>query len=89
MKAWGVQIGQSAARKLRKLDPQIPRELLLYVQGVADSGNPRSKGKPLEGDMAGLWRYRVRDWRVIVLIEDHIITITVIDVGHRSEIYRN
>lgn len=50
-----------AARKLRKLDPQITRELLLYVQGVADGGNPRSKGKPLEGDLAGLWRCRVRD----------------------------
>lgn len=39
------------------------------------------------GDKFGLWRYRVRDYRIICQIEDRNLVVLVIDVGHRSTIY--
>jgi mRNA interferase RelE/StbE len=35
----------------------------------------------------GLWRYRIRDFRIICRIEDSIVTVLVLSVGHRSTVY--
>jgi len=50
--------------------------------------NPRSKGKALSGNLKGLWRYRVGDYRVICQIIDNEVVILVVELGHRKEIYR-
>ena len=34
-----------------------------------------------------LYRVRIQDYRVIYIIENHLIKITIIKVGHRKEIY--
>ncbi|MDF0486324.1 type II toxin-antitoxin system RelE/ParE family toxin [Oscillospiraceae bacterium KA00274] len=39
--------------------------------------------------MAGLWRYRVGDYRLICLIENHTLLILVLDIGHRRDVYDN
>jgi len=52
------------------------------------SPDPRSLGKALVGEMSGLWRYLIGDYRLICKIEDREITIIVLEVGHRREIYR-
>ena len=88
MTAWRVEFSATAQRKLRKVDPPIARAIVRQVEELAQSGNPRSKGKPLEGELSGLWRYRVQDWRVIVELHDHTITINVLTLGHRSDVYR-
>ena len=49
--------------------------------------NPRIKGKPLTGDLKGLWRYRVGDYRILAEIQDDKIVILILDIGHRSKIY--
>jgi mRNA interferase RelE/StbE len=38
--------------------------------------------------MTGLWRYRVGSYRLICKIQDQDITIVVLEIGHRREIYR-
>jgi len=45
-------------------------------------------GKTLVGELEGLIRYRVGDYRLICRLEDRALTILVIEVGHRREIYR-
>ncbi|MBS6062865.1 MAG: type II toxin-antitoxin system RelE/ParE family toxin [Peptostreptococcaceae bacterium] len=37
--------------------------------------------------MSGLWRYRIGDYRLICKIEDEILIITAVNVGHRRKIY--
>jgi len=49
--------------------------------------NPRNFGKQLSGDKAGLWRYRIEDFRVICRLQDEKLTVLVLAVGHRKEIY--
>jgi len=49
--------------------------------------NPRPPGsKKLKG-RAG-YRLRIGDYRVIYEIEDNILRVIVIDVGHRKDIYQ-
>lgn len=37
---------------------------------------------------SGLWRYRVGDYRIVADIEDDVLVILVVDVDHRSRVYR-
>jgi mRNA interferase RelE/StbE len=46
---------------------------------------PRQLGKPLVG--LDYWSYRVGDYRVLYHIHDATITIFIIQVGHRKDIY--
>lgn len=49
--------------------------------------NPRLHGKGLTADKVGQWRYRIGDYRLIAEIEDKEITILIVNIGHRREIY--
>ncbi len=43
---------------------------------------------PLEGNLSGLYKLRVGDWRILYEIDREDRVITVHKVGHRKEIYR-
>lgn len=85
---WAIEFDESAARELRRLDKQIQREILNYFrQRIATDEDPRRFGKPLARDLAGLWRYRVRDYRMICNIEDDKLTVLVVRISHRKDVY--
>lgn len=48
--------------------------------------NPRL-GKPLHGELAPFWSYRVSDYRVVYEIRDQDLTVLVVMLVHRREIY--
>jgi mRNA interferase RelE/StbE len=54
---------------------------------IATSGNPKSFGKALRHSQKGLWRYRVRDYRIICEIQQERVVVLVVAVGHRSKVY--
>lgn len=86
--AWDVRVSERAARALRKLDGQVARRVTAELREVAALDDPRSRGKALTGNLAGLWRYRVGDYRVVCSIEDEMLVVLVVDVAHRREVYR-
>ncbi|MBE9485947.1 MAG: type II toxin-antitoxin system RelE/ParE family toxin, partial [Chloroflexi bacterium] len=49
--------------------------------------NPRHFGEPLRGDMAGLWRYRVGDYRIICEIQEQQLVVLALAIGHRRGVY--
>ena len=66
----------------------VARKIIDYMdEKIHLLDNPRLLGKGLSFNKAGLWRYRVGDYRVVCQINDEAITILVLDVGHRKEIY--
>jgi mRNA interferase RelE/StbE len=85
---WTIEIDPRAARQLKSLDRAIQREIIDYLRNrVATQESPRLLGKPLKGRKFGLWRYRVRDYRIICRLEDQHLVVLVVEVGHRSRIY--
>ena len=85
---WRVEFDPDAARDLRKLGAVAERAILRYLrQRIATAADPRRFGKPLTGDMKGLWRYRVGDYRVVASIEDGRFVVLVVTVGHRRQVY--
>ena len=88
--AWSVELSAEADRELRKLDAQHSKRILKFLRDrVARLDDPRSIGKALHGSRLGeFWKYRVGDYRLICKIEDDLLVILVLRIGHRKEIYR-
>jgi mRNA interferase RelE/StbE len=87
-KLWAVEFDDRARRELRKLDPGVQDAILRYMrERIAGNADPRRFGKALHRNLAGLWRYRVEDYRVICRIEDKRVVVLVLQVGHRADIY--
>ena len=87
--AWTIDYTDTARKQLRKLDKQTARRILDFMdERIAQSDNPRSSGKPLNGPLGNFWRYRVGDYRVICDIQDGALRVLVVQLGNRREVYR-
>ena len=87
---WIIKYTESSSKQLKKLDKQTALRVLDYMdERVAVLSDPRSLGKNLKGPKMGEYsRYRVGDIRVICNILDGQMTVLVIEVGNRREVYR-
>ena len=83
-----VKLTERAKKDLKKLDRQTATLILGWVRkNLENCENPRRHGKGLTANRSGQWRYRVGDYRLIAEIEDDVITILILNVGHRRDIY--
>jgi len=86
--AWIIEWDERAIRDAKKLGVQASQEIVSYLKKrIATKEDSRRFGKPLVGDNAGLWRYRVRDYQIIWRIEGKRLIVLVLAVGHRKEVY--
>lgn len=67
----------------------MQRRIQNYLNDNVLASDPRRFGRALRGDLSGLWRYRVGDFRLIAKLEDVILTVVIIKTGHRSVIYED
>jgi len=87
--AWTLRISETAKRQLRKLDPSNAQAILRFLNRlVLETSDPRERGSGLRANLAGLWRYRVGDYRVICRIEVNELVVLVLQIGHRREVYK-
>lgn len=85
---WDCRFSESAKRDLGKLDRQAQMDILAYIENrIATNEDPRRFGKPLKAELAGLWRYRVRDYRILCQIKDGQLLVLVVSVGYRRNVY--
>ena len=79
----------SAIKELKKLDKPVGRVIKNWVvKNLVDCVDPRIHGKPLKGNLKGVWRYRVGDYRLFADIQDDKLVIFLFEVAHRKEIYK-
>lgn len=86
--AWKIEVSEKATKNLEKLGANAAKRIAKTMREVAALDDPRMRGEALTGNLAGFWRYRVGDWRIIVSFDDGRLVILVIEVGHRREVYR-
>jgi mRNA interferase RelE/StbE len=83
-----IEYTDSALKQLKKLDKQISRQIVNYLDAsVAPLADPKSLGKELTGTLGTFWRYRVGDYRAICHIDTDSVTVLVLRVSHRSTVY--
>jgi mRNA interferase RelE/StbE len=85
--AYEITYARGVLKQLRKLDSVTARRILDYMDVVGALDNPRSRGKGLTGELQGIWRYRVGNYRVLCQIDDVKLSVHVVDADHRSRIY--
>ena len=79
-------------RRVKKDFKSIPAKDIERIKSAIEdlSNNPRPDGcTKLKGNKRDYYRIRVRNYRVVYSIEDEILLVLVIRVGHRREIYKN
>ena len=88
--AWQINFETAAEKDLAKLDHSTVRRIVTFLRDrLAVLDDPRSIGEALRGAKLGdFWKYRVGDYRVIASIKDREVTIIVVRVGNRKEVYR-
>jgi len=84
---WKVKFSAKAEKTLKRLDSITKRRIESFVDDLIITNNPRLQGLALQGDLKGLWRYRVGDYRLVCQINDGELIVLVVDIGHRSVVY--
>jgi mRNA interferase RelE/StbE len=85
---WRIEFSKEARRDLDRLDRNTETRIIAFLEGrIMPAANPRQLGTPLQGRFRGYWRYRVGDYRIICDIQDEVITVLVLTIGHRKEVY--
>lgn len=86
-KAYEIVFKKSAAKELQALPKKVQQKILDAVQLL--SLNPYTELLPIK-KMKGadsLYRVRIQDYRVLYVIENRLIKVTIIKIGHRKEVY--
>ncbi|MFN3547803.1 MAG: type II toxin-antitoxin system RelE family toxin [Mesorhizobium sp.] len=86
--AWTIEYSEKSRKTLRKFDRQVARRVLDYMDHRVAVGDPRGLGKPLHASLEDYWSYRVGDYRLICEIKDRTLVVLVVEIGHRSDVYR-
>lgn len=82
-----VVFTDNAEKQFLKLDKPIQKQIQKFILKLQNLENPRERGKSLVGNLIGFWRYRVGDYRILCRIIDQELIISVVEIGHRKEIY--
>lgn len=86
---WTIKVSKVAAKQLKKFDKPAQKQIFNFLSSKVEGiTNPRSHGKALKGQQGELWRYRTGDYRIICRLEDQEITVLVLAVAHRKNIYK-
>ena len=83
-----VLFSEKAAKEIKKLDKNTSLFILAWInKNLEGCENPRQKGKGLTSNRSGQWRYRIGNYRLIADISDEAITILILTIAHRKEVY--
>jgi mRNA interferase RelE/StbE len=81
-----VELLPSAARALRKLDRRTQLRVEQKIAALAD--DPRPSGVKLLSSEERIYRLRAGDFRILYQVNDKVLVILVIAIGHRRDVYR-
>ena len=82
---YSITLAPSAARQLRKFDPDGRRRIQAALELLAVEPRPPAAIRLVGG--SGEWRVRTGDYRIVYEIKDGQLLILVLPIGHRREIY--
>ncbi len=82
-----IELTPEARRHLNRLSEKV-RDAAITMMLGAMSENPHRVGKPLVGELEGLRSARRGDFRVVYEIDEESVTVVVLRVQHRRDVYR-
>ena len=87
--SWQLETTSRFDKEFKRLDRYTQKLIQGWItKNIDNTDDPRQHGKPLTGDLSGLWRYRIGDYRLICTLNDNRLIILALSIGHRRDIYR-
>ena len=86
MSAYRLDIPPHVGEILRLLPPELKRPIKSALQAL---GRDPALGEPLLRELEGLWKYRVRRFRIVYTIDRAGRVVRIFAVGHRRTIYED
>jgi mRNA interferase RelE/StbE len=85
MAKYKIEIKRSAGKEIEKLSRKDLLAVLEKIRELAEDPRPHDCKK-----LSGQEKYRVRcgNYRILYLIEDMVLLILIVKVGHRKDVYR-
>ncbi len=77
----------TAQRNLAGLPEKVATAVVEFIYGAL-ADNPRRVGHELHLELAGHYSARRGEYRIIYLIDDETLMLTVVDAQHRRDVYR-
>ena len=85
--SYSLSFKGSADKEFRHLPAEVRQRVAAAVEAL--KANPRPIGvESLAGQLKGLHRIRIGDYRVVYQVDDEARSITVTRVGHRGKVYQ-
>jgi mRNA interferase RelE/StbE len=84
--SYRVTFVPSAARQLRKLDPQARRRIQAAIELLRTDPRPPAATQLVGG--GGEWRVRTGDYRIVYEVHDGELLVLVLALGRRRDVYR-
>jgi mRNA interferase RelE/StbE len=84
---FNIVIAPEAQRNLKRLHGVMRQRIADAIDGLGDDPRPPGAVK-LAGDADDLWRIRVGEYRIVYRFQDERLTVLIVRVGHRRDIYR-
>jgi mRNA interferase RelE/StbE len=84
--AYQIKIAPAAERQLKKLPEQVVSQIIPVLKLLADEPRPAGAKKLKGAD--DIWRVRTGDYRILYTVEDRNLTILVLKIDHRKQVYR-
>jgi mRNA interferase RelE/StbE len=84
---YAIRLTRSAQRDLNRLPEAVAAAAVEFIFGAL-AENPYTVGKPLLGQLEGLHSARRGQYRIVYEIEHAAVTVTIIRVAHRTDVYR-
>lgn len=89
MNNYKIIISKSFKKDFNKLDANIQNKIKTWInENLINTVEPRKHGKQLKGNLQKYWRYRIEDYRLLVIIEDKTIILYLMYIKHRKAIYK-
>jgi len=86
---WIVKFTRQAEKQFKKLDRSVQQRIANFLNHRLQSlDDPKQIGKPLQGNLAKYWSYRVGDYRLLVVFEETELIIVVTELAHRRYVYK-
>ncbi|RPI64088.1 MAG: type II toxin-antitoxin system RelE/ParE family toxin [Planctomycetaceae bacterium] len=82
-----LEIKESARKQIIRLAKPDQRRVMAAIADLAETPRPDGVRKIVGADNA--YRIRVGDYRIVYEIHDRVLTVYIVRVGHRKDVYRN
>ena len=86
--AYKIEFEEKALADFETLDGSVKRQIQKYIDKIEKRPDPRSLGAPLQDNLSTFWKYRVGNYRLVAQLRDEKLTVFMLVVAHRREVYK-